>query len=92
MRYADLNAPIIATCEDFLTEVGLTLGSAYRSLRRRRRNERKGALCYLAAWDARRARIFDRCAPKDGIEPFGQLIEQFMSVAPYRTSEVGRHV
>ncbi len=22
--------------------------------------ERKGALCYLAAWDARRARIFDR--------------------------------
>lgn len=24
--------------------------------------ERKGALCYLAAWDVRRARIFDRCA------------------------------
>ena len=45
--------------------------------------ERKGALCYLAAWDVRRARIFDRCAPKDGIEPFGRLVEQFMSVAPY---------
>jgi len=30
--------------------------------------ERMGALCYLAAWDARRAKIFDRCAPKDGIE------------------------
>ena len=29
--------------------------------------ERKGALCYLAAWDARHAKIFDRCAPKDGI-------------------------
>jgi DDE superfamily endonuclease len=49
--------------------------------------ERKGALCYLAAWDARRARIFDRCAPKDGIEPFGQLIEQFMSVAPYTSAQ-----
>jgi hypothetical protein len=45
--------------------------------------ERKGALCYLAAWDARRAKIFDRCAPKDGIVPFDALVEQFMSVAPY---------
>jgi len=49
--------------------------------------ERKGALCYLAAWDARRARIFDRCAPKDGIEPFGQLVEQFMSIAPYASAQ-----
>ena len=40
--------------------------------------ERRGALCYLAAWDARRAKIFDRCAPKDGIVPFDQLVEQFM--------------
>ena len=30
--------------------------------------ERKGALCYLAAWDARRAKLFDRCEPKGGIE------------------------
>ncbi|MCA1701685.1 MAG: transposase [Actinobacteria bacterium] len=45
--------------------------------------ERMGALCYLAAWDVRRAKIFDSCAPKDGIEPFGQLVEQFMSVEPY---------
>jgi DDE superfamily endonuclease len=44
---------------------------------------RMGALCYLAAWDARRARIFDRCAPADGIEPFDALVEQFMSVEPY---------
>ena len=42
--------------------------------------ERKGALCYLAAWDARRAKIFDRCASADGIEPFDQLVEQFMVV------------
>ena len=49
--------------------------------------ERKGALCYLAAWDVRRAKIFDRCAPKDGIVPFDALIEQFMSVEPYRSAQ-----
>ena len=49
--------------------------------------ERGGALCYLAAWDVRRARIFDRCAPKDGIVPFDALIEQFMSVEPYRSAQ-----
>lgn len=46
--------------------------------------ERRGALCYLAAWDVRHARIFDRCAPKDGIEPFDALVDQFMSVEPYK--------
>jgi hypothetical protein len=49
--------------------------------------ERMGALCYLAAWDARRARIFDRCAPKDGIEPFDALVEQFMNQQPYRSAQ-----
>jgi hypothetical protein len=49
--------------------------------------ERKGALCYLAAWDARRAKLFDRCAPKDGIEPFDALIDQFMSTDPYRKAQ-----
>ncbi len=49
--------------------------------------ERKGALCYLAAWDVRRARIFDRCTPKDGIEPFDALVEQFMSVEPYASAQ-----
>lgn len=46
--------------------------------------ERKGALCYLAAWDVKHARLFDRCAPADGIVPFDALVEQFMSVAPYK--------
>jgi DDE superfamily endonuclease len=41
------------------------------------------ALCYLAAWDAGRAKLFDRCAPKDGIVPFDALVEQFMTVEPY---------
>ncbi len=49
--------------------------------------ERKGALCYLAAWDAKRAKLFDRCAPKDGIVPFDQLVDQFMSTEPYRTAQ-----
>ena len=49
--------------------------------------ERKGALCYLAAWDARRAKLFDRCAPKDGIEPFDALVEQFMSIEPYSKAQ-----
>ena len=49
--------------------------------------ERMGALCYLAAWDTRRAKIFDRCAPKDGIEPFDALVDQFMSAHPYRQAQ-----
>lgn len=48
--------------------------------------ERMGALCYLAAWDIKHARIFDRCAPKDGIEPFDALVRQFMSVEPYASA------
>ena len=49
--------------------------------------ERMGAPCYLAAWDARRAKIFDRCAPKDGIEPFDALVDQFMSQHPYKQAQ-----
>jgi len=49
--------------------------------------ERMGALCYLAAWDARRAKIFDRCAPKDGIDPFDALVDQFMSEHPYKHAQ-----
>jgi hypothetical protein len=45
--------------------------------------ERRGALCYLAAWDVKHARLFDRCAPADGIIPFDALVDQFMSIAPY---------
>jgi hypothetical protein len=49
--------------------------------------ERKGALCYLAAWDPRRVKLFDRCAPNDGIVPFDALIDQFMSQPPYRNAQ-----
>ena len=34
-----------------------------------------------------RARLFDRCAPKDGIVPFDALVEQFMSAEPYSKAQ-----
>jgi hypothetical protein len=49
--------------------------------------QRRGALCYFVAWDARRAKLFDRCAPKDGIVAFDALVEQFMSVEPYSKAQ-----
>jgi hypothetical protein len=48
--------------------------------------KRMGALCYFAAWDVRRAKLFDRCDEKDGIVPFDKLIEQFMTQEPYRSA------
>ena len=42
---------------------------------------------YLAAWDARRAKLFDRRAPKDGIVAFDTLVKRFMSVEPYRNAQ-----
>jgi hypothetical protein len=41
------------------------------------------SLQFLGQSHARRAKLFDRCAPADGIVPFDALIEQFMSVEPY---------
>lgn len=49
--------------------------------------ERGGALAYLAAWDVHRARLFGRLEPTTGIAPFGRLVDQFMSVEPYRSAE-----
>jgi DDE superfamily endonuclease len=49
--------------------------------------ERGGTLAYLAAWDVHRARLFGRCEPKTGIEPFGRLVEQVMSVEPYASAK-----
>ena len=48
---------------------------------------RPGALCYFAAWDAKRAKLFDRCDDNDGIVPFEALVEQFMSVEPYTKAQ-----
>src|SRR4051812_4890838 len=38
--------------------------------------KRGGTLAYLAAWDVHHARLFGRCEPKTGIQPFGRLVEQ----------------
>ena len=48
---------------------------------------RGGTLAYLAAWDVDHARIFGRCEPKTGIEPFGRLVEQVMTSEPYASAK-----
>ncbi len=47
--------------------------TAKRTMRVEHEYERRGSLAYLAAWDVRRARLFDRCEAKNGIEPFGAV-------------------
>ncbi|HID77445.1 MAG TPA: IS630 family transposase, partial [Planctomycetaceae bacterium] len=42
-----------------------------------------GALAYLAAWDVHRAKLFGRCEPSTGIEPFRRLVDQVMGREPY---------
>jgi hypothetical protein len=46
--------------------------------------ERAGAWAYLAALDVHHARLFGRCEPTTGIVPFGRLVDQVMTVPPYR--------
>lgn len=41
---------------------------------------RGGTLAYVAAYDVHRAQVLGRTAPKTGIEPFTQLVEQLMSM------------
>lgn len=53
-----------------------------RALRVEHEYRRQGAWAYLAAWDVRRAKVFGRCEPTTGIQPFGRLVEQVMSQPP----------
>ncbi len=48
--------------------------------------ERGGALAYLACWDVHQARLFGRCEPSTGIEPFGRLVAQVMTCEPYASA------
>jgi hypothetical protein len=48
--------------------------------------QRRGALAYLAAWDVHHARLFGRCEPTTGIEPFDRLAAQVMTVEPYASA------
>lgn len=45
--------------------------------------ERLGAWAYLAAWDLHRAKLFGRCEPTTGIEPFDRLVADVMAQPPY---------
>lgn len=51
--------------------------------------ERKGAWVYLAACDVRRAKIFGRCARRNGMQPFDGLISEVevMDQEPYRSAK-----
>lgn len=48
--------------------------------------ERNGTLAYLAGWDVHQANLFDRVEAKTGKEPFDRLVEQVMTVEPYRSA------
>jgi hypothetical protein len=58
-----------------------------RAMRIEHEYERGGALAYLAAWDVHRAKLFGRCEPSTGIEPFGRLVGQVMGTEPYASAE-----
>lgn len=51
--------------------------------------ERRGTLAYLAALDVHDPTrgLFGRCEPRTGIEPFGRLVEQVMTSAPYASAK-----
>ena len=48
---------------------------------------RGGALAYLAAWDVGRAKVFGRCEPTTGIDPFMRLVNDVMTVEPYASAD-----
>ena len=48
--------------------------------------ERNGTLAYLAGWDVHHANLFDWIEAKTGIDPFGRLVEQVMTVEPYASA------
>jgi hypothetical protein len=47
---------------------------------------RRGALAHLAAWDVHHAKVFGRCEPTSGIDPFMRLIDDVMSLEPYASA------
>ena len=57
-----------------------------RAMRVEHEYERGGALAYLAAWDVHHARLFGRCEPSTGIEPFDRLVAQVMTTEPYASA------
>jgi hypothetical protein len=60
-----------------------------RSMRVEHEYDRCGAWAYIAALDVHHARIFGRCEPTTGIQPFYRLVQQVMTRPPYNEA---RHV
>ena len=58
-----------------------------RAMRVNHEYKRGGALSYLAAYDVHRARVFGRCGPSTGIEPFMAPVEQVMTIEPYASAK-----
>ena len=54
-----------------------------RAMRVEHEYERGGAWAYLAALDVHRAKLFGRCEPTTGIDPFHRLLTQVMARPPY---------
>jgi transposase len=73
---ADEKTQIQARCRCHPT---LPPGQA-RVMRVEHEYDRGGALAY-------RARLFGRCEPSTGIDPFGRLVAQVMAVEPYASAE-----
>jgi transposase len=57
-----------------------------RAMRVEHEYQRRGALVYLAAWDAHRGKVFGRCEPTTGIAPFARLVQQVMTIQPYASA------
>ena len=57
-----------------------------RAMRVEHEYKRQGTLAYLAAWDVHRAKVFGRCAPTTGIQPFAGLVTQVMAEEPYASA------
>ena len=58
-----------------------------RMMRVEHEYERGGALAYMAAYDVHQAQLFGRTEPTTGIEPFGRLVEEVMTVEPYASAK-----
>ena len=50
---------------------------------------RGGTLAYLAAYDVHHAQVIGQIAPKTGIEPFTDLVDQVMTTEPYASAPTG---
>ncbi|MGX4695392.1 IS630 family transposase [Streptomyces sp. JNUCC 63] len=80
---ADEKTSIQARCRCHPT---LAPGQA-RAVRVNRTYGRGGALAYLAAYDVHQAKVFGRCEPRTGIDPFMALVAQVMSTEPYASAK-----